>query len=37
MLADNEPAHRLLQRLTKRQARLRKVGHVDEYEIDLAA
>jgi acetyltransferase len=37
MLADNEPAHRLLQRLDKRQARLRKVGHLDEYEIDLAA
>jgi acetyltransferase len=37
MLADNEPAHRLLHRLDKRQARLRKVGHLDEYEIDLAA
>lgn len=37
MLAENEPAHRLLHRLGKRQARLRRVGHLDEYEIDLAA
>ena len=37
MLADNAPAHRLVHRLAKRQGRLRKVGHLDEYEIDLAA
>lgn len=37
MLADNEPAHRVVHRLAKRQARLRKVGHLDEYEIELAA
>ena len=37
VLADHEPAHRLVHRLAKRQARLRKVGNLDEYEIDLAA
>jgi acetyltransferase len=37
MLADNEPAHRLVHRLAKRQAQLRKVGHLDEYDIELAA
>jgi GNAT superfamily N-acetyltransferase len=37
MLADNEPAHRMVQRLARHQARLRKVGHLDEFEIDLAA
>jgi RimJ/RimL family protein N-acetyltransferase len=37
MLADNEPAHRLLRRLAKHQARSRTIGPVDEFEIDLAA
>ena len=37
MLADNEPAHRLVQRLAQRQPRSRNVGPLDEFEIDLAA
>ncbi len=39
MLADNEPAHRLVRRLARRQPRSRNVGPLDEFEfeIDLAA
>ncbi len=37
ILADNEPAHRLVDRLARHQSRLRKNGHLDEFEIDLAA
>jgi RimJ/RimL family protein N-acetyltransferase len=37
ILADNEPAHRLVHRLAKYQSRLRKNGYLDEFEIDMAA
>lgn len=37
MLAENEPAHRLVRRLARRQARTRRGGPVEEIEIDLAA
>lgn len=37
VLADNEPAHRLVRRLARHQARSRNVGPLDEYEIELAA